>query len=117
MAPMADRVFVLAAHLWGYAALLLDQGQGLRAAPVAEESLRNFQKSGNATGIGECRGILGRLALWRGDIARAPGRLFQEAAAIATTINSTRDDSGSGRRTWRWLSCIRGTPPQRRSCC
>ena len=83
---LADRLFVLAAHLWGYAALLLDQGQGLRAAPVAEESLRNFQKSGNATGIGECKGILGRLALWRGDAARAR-RLFQEAAAIAMTIN------------------------------
>ena len=83
---LADRLFVLAAHLWGYAALLLDQGQGLRAAPVAEESLRNFQKNGNATGIGECKGILGRLALWRGDAVRAR-RLFQDAAAIATTIN------------------------------
>ncbi|MFN8466011.1 MAG: helix-turn-helix domain-containing protein [Caldilineaceae bacterium] len=83
---LADRLFVLAAHLWGYSALLLDQGQGLRAAPVAEESLRNFQKSGNATGIGECKGILGRLALWRNDAVRAR-KLFQEAAAIATTIN------------------------------
>ena len=83
---LADHIFVLAAHLWGYAALLMDQGQALRAAPTAEESLRLFQKSGNATGIGECKGILGRLALWRRDTARAC-KLFQEAAAIATTIN------------------------------
>ena len=82
----ADHIFVLAAHLWGYAALLMDQGQGGRAAPLAEESLRLFQKRGNVTGIGECKGILGRLAMWRGDIARAR-KLFQEAAAIATTIN------------------------------
>ncbi len=96
----ADRNFILGVHLWGYAALLTDQGQAVRAALIAKDSLRYFQKSGNQTGIGECKGILGHLALWQGNIARAR-KLLEEAVAIATTLNIS-----AMQREWQALLAI-----------
>jgi non-specific serine/threonine protein kinase len=83
---LADRDFILATHFLGYAAILSDQGELARAASLAAESLRLFQARGNRTGIGESLGLLGRLALLQGDLPQAH-KLFQEAVAIATTLN------------------------------
>ncbi len=83
---LADRDFVLAVSLLGYAAILIDHGEVARAAPIAAESLHLFRMQGNNNGIGECLGTLGRLALLQGDLAQAH-RLFQEVVAIAMTLN------------------------------
>lgn len=85
---LADRDFVLAAHLWGYAAFLVGQGEAVRAAPIATESLHLFRRRGNRSGIGESLGILGRLALLQGDRTKAH-QFFQEAVTIGMTINYT----------------------------
>jgi predicted ATPase/DNA-binding SARP family transcriptional activator len=85
---IGDRDFVLASHLWGYAAFLIDQGELARAAPIAAESLQLFRAQGNHTGIGESLGTLGRVALLQGDLTQAH-KLFQQAVTFATTLNYT----------------------------
>jgi len=82
---LADRDFVLAAHLWGYAAFLIEQGEVTRAMPIIKESLKLSQIRGDRGGIGDGLGGLGHLALLRGDITQAH-TLLHEAVAIATAL-------------------------------
>jgi len=83
---ISDAHFNLAAHLCGYAALLIDQGQAVRAAAIAAESLQLFRAHGNRAGIGDCLGNLGRAALLRGDLEQA-GKFLREAATIALSLH------------------------------
>ena len=62
------------------------QGKLAWAASVAREGLALHQMRGNAHGIGNCLGTLGRLALLHGDLAQAQ-RLFHEVITLATSFN------------------------------
>ena len=82
---ISDQNFVLAAYLQGYAEFLIEQGELARAAPLAAEGLERARTQGDAWGISDGYGVLGRLALL-GDLGQAQ-RCFQEAVTIATTFN------------------------------
>ena len=83
---MTDHTFVLASALQVYAANLIDQGDAVRAVPIATESLAIFRLRGNPYGISNCLGILGRLALLQGELDQAQ-QFFHEVMAIATSYN------------------------------
>lgn len=83
---MADGEFVLAVHLWGYAASLTDQGRTHSAAAPANEALRIFEMRGIRTGVCESLGVLGSQALYHGAISQAH-TYFREATAITNTLN------------------------------
>ncbi|MCE7986684.1 MAG: NACHT domain-containing protein [Caldilinea sp. CFX5] len=85
---IADRDFALATHLWGYAVFLFNHGEIGRSASIITQSLQRYRQRGNRTGIGECLGMLGRLALLQGDLTQAHN-LFQEVVTIATSVNYT----------------------------
>lgn len=95
LGAIGDRSFCLAVHLWGYASFLTDQGQAERARAPVVEALSLFEERGNRTGIRECLGVLGRLALMEGDLAQAQG-LFQEAASLTSTL-----EYGTTRHDWQ----------------
>ncbi len=82
----ADRDFVLAANLWGYAMFLLGQGQVAQAVPLIAESQDRFRRRGNQVFAADCLGTLGLLALLRSDLAAANAYL-EEAVAIAAAHN------------------------------
>jgi ATP/maltotriose-dependent transcriptional regulator MalT len=84
---IADRDFVLAAYLCGYATSLVEQGEIDRASPIAAESLELARARGDRWGIGDGLGMLGRLALLQGDLVEAQ-RLFHEAVSIAKSLNN-----------------------------
>lgn len=81
-----DQNFVLATYLAWYAEFLIEQGEFVRAASMARESLERAQAQGHHWGIGDGYGMLGRLALLRGDLAQAQ-LLFHKAVTIATAFN------------------------------
>lgn len=97
---LADRDFIFAAQEFACAVLLSDQGELIRAAALATESLRLFQARGNRIGMGECQGILGRVALLQGDLPQAH-RFLREAAAMTAILNYP-----AGQPDWQSLQAL-----------
>lgn len=86
---ISDQNFVLANYLAWYAEFLMDQGAFAHAAPLATESLERARAQGDPWGISGGYGVLGRLALWQGDLGQAQLH-FHEAVVIATAFNLHR---------------------------
>ncbi|MFN8494622.1 MAG: helix-turn-helix domain-containing protein [Caldilineaceae bacterium] len=84
---LADQDFLLAAHLYTYAVFLIDQGDVARAAALIAESLKLFQVRGNQYKMTDCLGILGRLALLRGNLTQSH-MYFHQVITLATTFSN-----------------------------
>ncbi|MEZ4682912.1 MAG: hypothetical protein R2932_52760 [Caldilineaceae bacterium] len=82
---ITDQNFVLGSYLAWYAECLLEQGELVRATPLATECLECARAQGAPWEIGEGYSLLGRLALLQGDLGQAQ-RCFHEAVTIATTF-------------------------------
>jgi tetratricopeptide (TPR) repeat protein len=84
----ADRTNLLAMTYFRYAIRLIDDtGAYDHAEKLATESLRLFEQMGNRDMIAYALGVLGHLALLRGELARAH-KLLQEALTIATAVGN-----------------------------
>ena len=83
---MVDRDWVLAYILDDYARFLIDRGEVARAVPLVMKVSSFCRTQGNQGEFGDCLGILGRVALLKGDLAQAHMH-FHEAVSIATTFS------------------------------
>ncbi|NJN83222.1 MAG: hypothetical protein HC802_13685 [Caldilineaceae bacterium] len=82
----ADRTNLLAMTYFRYAFRLIDEtGQYARAEELATQSLRLFERMGNRDMIAFPLGILGHLALLRGDLKWAH-TLLQEAVQLQSSL-------------------------------
>ncbi|MEZ4731551.1 MAG: BTAD domain-containing putative transcriptional regulator [Caldilineaceae bacterium] len=84
----ADRTNLLAMTFFRYALRLIDEtGAYDHAEKLATASLRLFEQMGNRDMVAYPLGVLGHLALLRGELARAH-RLLQDAVSIATAVGN-----------------------------
>lgn len=83
---LTDHRGILATLLIWYADRLIEHGEVARAKTLASEALALFRMADNPYEIGDCLGVLGRLALLRGDLAQAQG-LLREAVSCATAFS------------------------------